>query len=75
MAETIGRTGMRREELEGVCADLAREVIVPILPAGAGFALLLFDLGERGNMAYMSNAKREDMINALEDLIGILKPN
>jgi hypothetical protein len=66
---------MRRQELEEVCAGLAKDVIIPILPEGAGFALLLFDLGEKGNMAYMSSARRDDMIEALEELIGILKPN
>jgi hypothetical protein len=40
---------------------------------GAGFALLLFDFGEKGNIAYVSNANREDMIEALGELLGNLK--
>lgn len=30
-----------------------------------GFALLLFDFGERGSMTYISNAQRQDMVKAL----------
>lgn len=70
-----GRTGLKREELEKVCGQLAREVIVPLVPPGAGFTLLLFDLGAKGNIAYMSSAKREDMITALEELITTLQGN
>lgn len=40
---------------------------------GAGFALLLFDLGEGGSMAYASSAERADMIRALRELIGELE--
>ena len=34
-----------------------------------GFALLIFDFGEDGNLAWVSNAEREDMIKALQEFI------
>lgn len=38
-----------------------------------GFALLMFDFGEGGNMTYVSNAERQDMIKALEECLGNLR--
>lgn len=38
-----------------------------------GFALVLFDFGERGSCAYASNAKREDVIRELEDIAARLR--
>lgn len=35
-----------------------------------GFAVLVFDFGDGGNMQWCSNAKREDMIAALRELLG-----
>jgi hypothetical protein len=40
---------------------------------GLGFALLIFDLGERGHMSYMSSAHRADMIEALRELVARLE--
>lgn len=37
------------------------------LPEGIGFALLLFDFGEGGNLVWISNANREDMVRALRE--------
>lgn len=37
------------------------------LPAGVGFGLLLFDFGEGGNLTWISNGSREEMIKALRD--------
>jgi len=54
--------------LEKQCADVGR-IIADALPAGVGFAFLAFDFGARGNIAYFSNANREDMIRALEELL------
>jgi hypothetical protein len=39
------------------------------MPPGAGCAVLAFDWGDGGFMAYASNAKREDMIRALRELL------
>ena len=38
-----------------------------------GYAMLLFDFGDSGNMAYASNGNRDDMIKALLELVGHLK--
>jgi hypothetical protein len=43
------------------------DVIAPQLPKGTGFALLVFDFGEKGHASYISNASREDMIKALRE--------
>lgn len=54
----------------------AREIGVQIgeaCPAGVGYALLVFDFGDDGNLAYVSNANRADMIRALEDLVKRLR--
>lgn len=50
----------------------ANEIAVKLhsaLPPGIGFALLLFDLGEGGNMSYISDAERVSMIAAMKELI------
>ena len=44
------------------------QVIAPLL-GEAGFVLLLFDFGRKGNMAYLSNAEREDAIQLLKEAI------
>lgn len=36
---------------------------------GQGFALLVFDFGDKGRMNYISNARREDMIVAMKEFI------
>lgn len=60
-----------RLELEEACAALARP-LAQALPEGVGFALLLFDFGSGGNMAYVSNANREDMLAAQQEMIAKL---
>jgi hypothetical protein len=41
------------------------------MPESYGFALLIFGMnGSGGGMNYMSNARREDMILAMKELIG-----
>lgn len=39
------------------------------LPINWGFTLLLFEFGDGGSTFYLSNAKREDMIVALQEFI------
>lgn len=43
------------------------ELVRDELPDGLGFALFLFPLGTKGNVAYMSNGRREDMIATIKD--------
>jgi hypothetical protein len=59
-------------QVEGIARDLGR-TIASALPGGLGFAVLVFDFGDGGTMAYMSNAKREQMIRALRELIDKLE--
>lgn len=51
------------EEANRLIADMVSD----LLPEGVGFALMLFHFGEGGFMSYVSNARREDMIRALEE--------
>lgn len=55
-----------RLELETFARGLV-EALTEALPEGIGFALLLFHFGEGGNLAWISNAQREDMIRALRE--------
>lgn len=63
MAET--RTQIQvRLVLETQCRFLA-DLVAANLPREQGFALFLFDFGDGGNCAYVSNAQRETMIAAV----------
>lgn len=54
--------------LEGQCRSAA-EMLKAHLPAGVAFSLVIADFGAAGNIAYVSNAEREDMIRQFEDLL------
>lgn len=61
------------KELEKTCREIGH-IIGDVANKGydgkkVGFALLMFDFGEGGNMTYTSNAEREDMIKAMKELI------
>jgi hypothetical protein len=60
-----------REQLEAQCKEIG-DVIREAAP-GLGFALVLFDFGEKGNMAYVSTAQRADTIKMLRELCGNLE--
>ncbi len=54
--------------------ERAREIgqlLGSAMPAssGYGFALLLFNFGDKGHLTYVSNAKRADMIEGLKELL------
>ena len=55
-----------RAEMEALSRQIA-EALTEALPSELGFALLLFDFGEGGNLAWISNARREDMVRALRE--------
>lgn len=57
----------KRFALEGVVAKQARELRAR-LPQGVGFALVLFDFGETGSMAYASNGERSGLKAMLREL-------
>ena len=60
MSKQIDGEGMR---------ELARAI--SMLAPGLGFALITFELGEKKNPLtnYISNGQREDMINALKEIL------
>ena len=39
------------------------------LPMGMGFVLLMFDFGENGNMFYISDAQRDDVLKSMQEFI------
>lgn len=39
------------------------------LPIGMGFVLLMFDFGDKGNMFYISDAQREDVLKSMQEFI------
>jgi hypothetical protein len=72
----------RKTALENTCKEMATDLAGLVKKAGEelvparklGFALILFDLGDGGEMSYMSNGRREDMIKCLKELLGHLDP-
>lgn len=44
-------------------------------PHGYGFSLLVFSFREGGNMFYVSNARREDMIRSMQEFIAKFREN
>lgn len=59
MEETCRRIG--RVIGEGITAEYGGNRV--------GFALLLFDFGGKGHLTYISNAQRDDMVEALREFI------
>ncbi len=66
VAEETTETKTSRLSLENECLLIGR-ALGQAMPKNVGFALLMFDFGDAGNLAYVSNAKREDMIRAVEE--------
>lgn len=63
-----------QERIEGIAANIGRAIGAAVNdsvggPGKMGFALLIFDFGDGGTMAYSSNARRADMIRALDELL------
>jgi hypothetical protein len=66
-------TDAERLELEAICRRLALELMASLTGAQRrkiGFALFLYDFGADGNLAYMSNGNREDMVKMLHEFLG-----
>ncbi len=57
--------GVVRADMQAIASAIEKT-----LPKSHGFALLVFDYGEGGRMSYISNARREDMHEALRELLG-----
>lgn len=61
-----------REELVKRCKEVGEAIAEGIKGSGiegVGFALLIFDFGGGGNLAWISNAQREDMLEALKEFM------
>jgi hypothetical protein len=67
---------VRDEQIEARLKDIGNRLrgAVSEVP-GYGFALLIFNFGEGGNMFYTSNANREDIIRAMEEFIAKFREN
>ena len=65
---------VRNEEAEKMLAEIGR-LLKSACPKGYGFSLLVFSFGEGGNMFYSSNARREDMIRAMQEFIAQFREN
>lgn len=65
-----------RKALEAACRELAG-MLEPRLKGmfgqRVGFALLVFDFGSKGNMAYLSNAERDGMISLVKEWLALLE--
>lgn len=71
MSESRGSQYLRMD-LEKACRKLGRELKAQMMP-GVGFALVIFDFGPGGSMAYISTAQRADMLATLRELIAKLE--
>jgi hypothetical protein len=60
------------EHIRGI-GGILRDAVNDLGGPSLGFALLLFDFGDKGSIAYSSNASRLDMVNALEELTDRLR--
>lgn len=66
--DTTANFKVRNEEAEKALASIGK-ILKELCPAGMGFAFLLFDYGEEGDMFYCSSAQRDDMIKAMKEFI------
>jgi hypothetical protein len=55
-------------------AQKAGRAIGSVMPPGAGFALFVFDFGESGNLAYISNADRATFASAVREWLAHQEP-
>ena len=62
------RFEVRNAEAEALLKEIGSR-FKEVVPAGFGFAFMLFEFGEKGSMFYTSNAQREDMIQAMREFI------
>lgn len=69
MAKKRNRKG-RNLSMEQEAQRLAR-VIDQGLPRGVGFTLFLYEFGEQAWMTYVSNGRRDDMINAVQEWLDL----
>ena len=68
------RFEVRDEKAEAMLKEIGT-LLKQACPLGFGFSLLVFSFGEGGSMFYTSNAKREDMIRAMQEFIAKFREN
>lgn len=73
MTDETASERKRRLSLERRCAALGRRLKAEEMPENVGFALVMFDYGEAGSMAYVGSGQRADVINMLEELLRKLR--
>ena len=59
---------VRNAKIEAMMKGIG-ESIGKALPKGYGFTLLLFNFGEGGDMFYISNSRRKDVIESMKEFI------
>ncbi len=64
--KTINPTMTREVKASG---EKLAQVIDAALPPGHGFALLIVEFGDEGNLSWISNVERDDMIATMKDFI------
>jgi len=67
MVESVREKAIPEDRREAM-NDIA-ELINRVIPEGTGFTLLVFDYGGKGEMSYISNAERPEMLVALKEFI------
>ena len=55
-----------REQLEEVAREIGRKISSGLKPR-VGFGLLIFNFGEEGDLAWITNADASDMVKALRE--------
>jgi hypothetical protein len=62
---------VKNEEIAGMLRDIGDRIHKAInnsdFAGKMGFALLIFEFGEKGALFYLSDAQRKDMIRVLEE--------
>lgn len=61
-------TKRMREQLQSITVELAKMIKVELRGVECGFALVLFDFGGKGNMAYAADGVREDLVKMFREL-------
>ncbi len=63
---------MEQEEIEEIVKSRLQRIAEKVnneLPTGFGFVVLSFAFGNPGQMMYVSNANREDIVKAMKEWI------
>jgi len=65
---------VRNEAAEKLLKEIGG-IIRSQCPPGYGFTFLLYSFGEGGDLFYISNAQREDMIRCMQEFIEKFREN